>query len=72
MHSWASADSFPQGRAKFSRGGGKTYYLPKNTPKKMLFSSKKVEKHTIVAGQEGGGQGPPLALPCGRPCMHSI
>ncbi len=58
--------TFFQGRAKFSRGA-KTYYLPKKHLKTYYFSLKKVKKHTILAGQ--GGQGPPLALPCGRPCM---
>jgi len=37
--------------------------------KNILFSFKKVKKHTILAGQ-GGGQVPPLALPCGRPCWQ--
>jgi len=50
----------------FSRGGGKTYYLPKN----IIFSFKKSPKHTILAGRWGGGEGgkgPLLALPCRRP-----
>jgi hypothetical protein len=54
--------------AKFSRGGGaKTYYLPKKSLKSILFSFKKVEKYTILAGQGEMGQVPPLALPCGGP-----
>jgi hypothetical protein len=64
---WASTDFFP-GEGKIFRGGGgqkHTNYL--KTPKNILFSSKKVKKHTILAGQ--GGQGPPLALPCGRPWL---
>jgi len=57
--------TFFQGRAKFFRGGGgKNVLFPKKL-KNILFSFKKVEKHTILAGQ--GGQEPPLALPCGRP-----
>jgi len=36
--------------------------------KNILFSFKKVKKHTILAGQ--GGQEPPLALPCGRLWAH--
>jgi len=55
----------------FSRGGQnfpKTYNLPLKIPKNITFSSKKVEKHTILAGQGGGqGQGPPLALSSRRP-----
>jgi len=30
--------------------GGKTYYLPEN----KLFSTRQVEKHTILAGKRGG------------------
>jgi len=56
---WASADFFFWGKI-FSRG---TYHLPKN----ILFSFEKVKKHCLLAGQGGGGQVPPLALPCGRP-----
>ena len=58
-------------RRLFSRGGqtipggGKNILFAYNAPKKMLFSSKKSINPTILAGQEG--QGPPLALPCGRP-----
>jgi len=51
---WASADFFFQGRAKF-------YYLPKN----IQFSSKKPKN--ILFWPARGGQGPPLALPCGHP-----
>ncbi len=58
--------AFFPGRAKFSRGGQK-HTICLKTPKNILFSSKKVKKHTILAGQ--GGQRTPLALPCGRPCM---
>jgi len=47
--------TFFQGRAKFSGGGGQ----------KTTIGLKKHLKNTILAGQ--GGQGPPLALPCGRP-----
>jgi len=28
---------------------------------RILFASKKAEKHSILASQRGGGQGPPLA-----------
>jgi len=58
------ADFFP-GKGKIfhgSQGGAKTYYFCLKTPIKILFSSKKIEKHTILAGQ-GEGQGPPFALP---------
>jgi len=54
-------------RAKFSRGGGKNILFALKMPKNILFSFKKVKKHTILVGQ--GGQKPPLALPCGRPCV---
>jgi len=57
--------TFFQGRAKFSRGGGKNILFALKTPKTYNFPLKKSKKHTILAGQ--GGQGPPLALPCGRP-----
>jgi len=52
--------------AKFSRVGQKHTICLKNA-KNILFSFKKVEKHTILAGQGGGGRVPPLALTCGRP-----
>jgi hypothetical protein len=37
-----------------------------DTSKKILFSSKKIEKRTILAGK-GAGTRAPLALPCERP-----
>jgi len=40
--------------------------------KNILFSFKKVEKHTISAGQGGGGASAPLALPCGRHAFFSF
>jgi len=49
---------FCRGGQKFSRGA-KTYYLPKN----ILFSFKKVEKHTILASPGGGGKCPILSSP---------
>jgi len=55
---------FSRGGQNFP-GGGKNILFALKTPKNILFSPKKVKKHTILAGQ--GGQGPPLALPCGRP-----
>jgi hypothetical protein len=54
----ARLQTFFQGKAKFSRGT-KTYYLPKN----ILFSFLKVEKHTILVGQGGGGKCPLLPSP---------
>jgi len=59
-------------RRLFSRGGqnfpegGKNILFALKMPKNILFSFKKVEKHTILVGQ--GGQVPSLALPWGRPC----
>jgi len=47
-------------------GGAKTYYFSLKNAQNILFSFKKVEKHITLASQ--GGQEPPLALPCGRPC----
>ena len=58
--------TFFQGRAKFSRGGQK-HTICLKTPKKILFFSKKVQKHTILAGQ-GGARAPscpPLRTPMG-------
>jgi len=49
--------TFFPGRAKFSRGA-KTYSSRKKMPKNKLFSFKKVEKHTILAGQGGGARAP--------------
>jgi len=49
---------------------GKNILLALEMSKNILFSLKKVEKHTILAGQEGGGQVPSLFLPCGRPCLQ--
>jgi len=59
-------------RRLFSRGGqnfpgGQKHTIGLKMPENILFSFKKVKKHTILAGQ--GGQVPPLALPCGRPCI---
>ena len=65
---WASADFFP-GEGKIFQGGGQKHTIcPKNTKKDTIFVLKS-QKHTILASQ-GGGQGPPLALPCGRPCTN--
>jgi hypothetical protein len=70
MYVHGRPQTFFQGKAKFSRGG-KTYYVfALKTLKTYYFPLKKSQKHTILAGQgEGGGQGPPLALPCGHPCV---
>jgi len=57
---------FFQGRATFSRGS-KTYYLPKKCPKTYYFLSKKSKNILFWPAKGGGGQEPPLALPCGRP-----
>jgi len=62
---WASADFFP-GEGKIFQGGGKNILFDEKTPKKLLFSSKKCKN--ILFRSARGGQGPPLALPCGRPC----
>jgi len=50
--------TFFQGRAKFSRGGGKSYYLPRKCPKTQYFLSKKSKTWGGVYH---------LALPCGHP-----
>jgi len=65
--------TFFQGRAKFSRGG-KTYYFLKNTLKRYYFPQKKSKNilFWLARGGDRGGQGPPLALPCGRPCSRQI
>jgi hypothetical protein len=58
--------TFFQGRAKFYSGVEQNILFSLKMPLNILFSfKKKVQKHTILAGQ--GGQVPPLALPCGRP-----
>jgi hypothetical protein len=53
QQSWASADFFPGGGAG-GAGGAKTYYMPKNARKHTIFFHKSW-KHTILAGQGGGG-----------------
>jgi hypothetical protein len=66
--SWASADFFP-GEGKNFPGGARTYFLPKKQRKRYYFSQKSLKTYYFwpaLAGQ--GGQEPPLALPCGRPC----
>jgi len=57
--------TFFQGRAKFSRGA-KTYYLPKKHLKRYYFPQKSAKNILFWSAR---GHGPPLALPCGRPCM---
>jgi len=57
---WATAVFFPGG------GGHKHTICLKNALKHTIFF-RKCRKHTISAGLGGGGQVPPLALPCGRP-----
>jgi len=64
---WASADFFP-GEGKIFQGG-KSYYLPKKPPKNILFFSKKVKKHTILAGQ--GGSRAPSCPPLRTPMVRS-
>ena len=67
---WASTDFFP-GRAKFSRGGQKHNICLKSALKDTIFLKKSAK--TYYFGQPGGGgQGPPLALPCGRPCWFNF
>jgi len=51
---------------------GKNILFSQKTPKKMLFSSKENNRQTYYfgrPGEGGGGQGPPLALHCERPCL---
>jgi len=64
LTSWASADFF-SGEGKIFQVGGKNILFALKTPKNILFSSKKVKN--ILFWPARGGQGPPLALPCGRP-----
>jgi len=45
--------------------GSKTNYLSKKHQKNVIFFSKKSQKTNYFGRPEG--QGPPLALPCGRP-----
>jgi len=59
---WASADFFP--------GEGKNILFALKNPKRYYFSRSKSE-NIIFCPAKGGGEGgqePPLALPCGRPC----
>jgi len=63
-HVHGRPQTFFQGRAKFSRGA-KTYYLPKKHLKTYYFPLKKSKN--ILFWPARGGQGPLLALPCGRP-----
>jgi hypothetical protein len=56
-------------RRLFSRGGQKHTICLKNTKKLTIFLEK-AEKHTKLASQRG--QGPPLALPCGRPWAQTV
>jgi len=55
---------FSRGGQNFP-GGGKNILFALKTPKNILFSSKKSQN--ILFWPARGGQGPPLALPCGRP-----
>jgi len=63
-------------RRLFSRGGqnfpvgGKNILFALKMPKNIIFSTKKVEN--ILFCPAKGGQVPPLALPCGRPCQRFI
>jgi len=59
--------TFFQGRSKFSRGGAKTYYLPKKCLKTYYFHSKK-SKNILYWPAKGGGEAsapscPPLRTP---------
>jgi len=58
--------TFFQGRAEFSRGGGKHIICPK----KILFSSKKFKKHTILVCQ--GGKGPLLPSPADAHALYIV
>jgi len=56
---------FSRGGQNFPGGGGKNILFALKTPKNILFSSKKSQKHTILAGQ-GGSRAPscpPLRTP---------
>ena len=59
---------FSRGGQNFPGGGPKTYYLPKKRWKRYYFPQKK-SKNILFRPARGGGQGPPLALTCGRPCI---
>jgi len=59
---------FSRGGQNFP-GGPKTHYLPKKTPKNILFFSKKSQKHTNLAGQGVVARAPscpPLRTPMDR------
>ena len=65
---WEYADFFP-GEGKIFQGAGlgaKTYYFTQKAPKKYYFPPKKSKNILFCPAGRGGGQGPPLALPCGR------
>ena len=49
-----SADLFPMDTI-FQGSGVKTYNLTINTIKDSIFLAEQVEKHTVLAGQGGGG-----------------
>jgi hypothetical protein len=57
--------TFFQGRAKFSRGGAKTNYLPKKHPKNYIFleKRKKVKKTYYFARPGGREEGKSPLLP---------
>ncbi len=53
---------FSRGGQIFSRGGARTYFLPKKQQKRYYFSPKSLKTYYFLAGQ-GGGQEPPLPSP---------
>jgi len=58
---------FSRGGQNFPGGWQKHTIGLKNALKNTSFIQK--SQKTILAGQ--GGQVPPLALPCGRPCLYA-
>jgi len=59
--------TFSMGGHNFPGGGGQKQTICLKNTKRDTIVLEKIDKHTILLGQ--GGQKPPLALPCGRPCF---
>ena len=60
------------GRPQTFSWGARTYFFSKNNEKDTIFPKKSLKTYYFwpaLAGQ-GGGQEPPLALPCGRPWLN--
>jgi hypothetical protein len=64
---WASSDFFP-GEGKNFPGGQEPTFCLKSNEKDTIFPKKSLKTYYFWPAR-GGGQGPPLALPCGRPCI---